>query len=110
MNNIYSFDENQPGFTNNFGQYSPTHTNSFPMSSSPSSGYPNEYPNQGMMPSVMIPPLTQPPTTMRTTTVRVPSNADLDDICGTRHSETEITPLVFGGEETQRGDWYKTSF
>ncbi|XP_055308234.1 serine protease gd-like [Sitodiplosis mosellana] len=115
MNNIYNFDHNfnKPNYASNFGgqytpqQYSPSNTmNSYPMLSS-------SFPNQGIMTpayTVALRPTAVP--TIRTTTTEMPSyeispvlNTDLNTICGTRHSETEITPLIFGGEETQRGDW-----
>lgn len=97
----------------------------------PSQGMPS-YPNQGM-PSVMMsppfpvtqkpitrPPITRPPVTRPPITRPPPTtprpvvsqqpmftvpNNDVNSICGTRHSETEITPFVYGGEATERGDW-----
>lgn len=125
-NNPYNFDQhfNKPLHGS---QTSPTNTftpsnivNTYPMPSS------NLVPNQEMIPPMMLPPpfamahkptLSPPPlpspTTKRTTTTEPPgfeqplpsTSNDVNKICGTRHSETEITPLIFGGEETQRGDW-----
>lgn len=117
----------KPNYGTNYGNgnhYSPSNphgvdvsVSSYPISSS--------YPNQAMPPMMPPPfPVTQWPTlpstappppsppTMATTKAPVylqpqfpVSNNDINSVCGTRHSETEITPLVFGGEETQRGDW-----
>lgn len=119
VNNLYNFDQNFNKPESNFGnQYSPTNTytpsntvNSYPMSSS-------SFPNQGMIPPMMLPPpfvTAHTPTSQTTTTTTtksliyaqpLPSSTnDVNAICGTRHAESEITPLIFGGEETQRGDW-----
>lgn len=45
--------------------------------------------------------------TIRKTTAQAPpiQNPDLNTICGTRHSETQIIPLIYGGETIQRGDY-----
>lgn len=130
--NVYNFDQNfnKPNHASSFGSqytpqnalpnsYTPPNTvNSFPMSSS---SFPMSPPSFPMSPPSfpgMVPPtyaVTHRPTsapTIPTTTTKVPSystpivsNSNINTICGTRHSETEITPFVFGGEETQRGDW-----
>lgn len=100
---------NKPNYALNFGiqhtpqQNSPQNTmNSYPMTS---------FPNKGVTTPIYT-VVRRPVSSMRTTTARTPSNAihsvwntDLDTICGTRYSESEITPFIFGGEETQRGDW-----
>lgn len=120
---------NRPNYESGFGQHF-TPSNPYGMDGIvpglPSS---SSYPNQGM-PSSMMPsqfPMTQrptytyspppqpqpqpPPTTTTQAPVQtkpafvVPSDTDLNSICGTRHSETEITPFIFGGEDTKRGDW-----
>lgn len=45
-------------------------------------------------------------TTPRSMPAAIDSNLDTsNDICGTRHSSGEVTPLVFGGEETKRGNF-----
>lgn len=94
-------------------------------------GLSSSYPNHGM-PSPMMPPtypatqrpIYSPPTPSRqtppppppppTTTSQAPvqmrpafpvSSSDVNSICGTRHSETEITPFIYGGEDTKAGDW-----
>lgn len=101
---------NSFGASNTFG-----HINNNPPVSS--------YPNQGMMPPMMLPPpfvVTSRPTlapTMAPVPVQTQSpivhtqssiyvaSSDVNAVCGTRHSEGEITPLIFGGEDTQRGEW-----
>lgn len=111
-NNFHNFDQNfnQPNYESNFGiPYSPINPygQETPMP-------PPVYPNQGIIPSMM--PITPRPTTSvatRPTTKApvysrppsTPSSNDAKTVCGTRFSESEITPLVFGGEDTQRGDW-----
>lgn len=118
MDNAFSFDHNinqhgQQHYGSNFGSpYTPTTPPPYLYTPMSSSGHPN----QGMMPPPFTPvSIYRPPMpTIRTTTTKasshsVPSypisNTDVNAICGTRHSETEITPFIFGGEETQRGDW-----
>lgn len=64
-------------------------------------GYvPNEPP-----PLQQIHTTTNRPNRHPTTPPSVSTNQDVNNICGTRYSETEIAPFIFGGEDTQRGDW-----
>lgn len=52
-------------------------------------------------PPVYVPTTT---TTPRPMPAAIDNNSDMtNDICGTRYSSGEVTPLVFGGEETKRG-------
>lgn len=115
------YPSNKPNYESGFGQHF-TPSNPYgmdgivPGSSSPS------FPNQGM-PSPMLPPpfpVTQrppptapptpqpPPVTtqapIQTQPAFVVPSSDVNSICGTRHSETEITPFIFGGEDTMRGN------
>lgn len=100
LNNPFNFDQNvnNPNYATNFGnQYTPV--NSYP----PSNSFPS-------YPPMMLPPPFPTHTTVATTTTTTTkrpvyekpispasnSNNDLSSICGTRHSETEITPLIFG--------------
>lgn len=119
---------NKPNYDNSgFGQHF-TPSNPYGMDGIVPGLIPSSsFSNQGM-PSPMMPaqfPATQrptysspprpPPQPTPTTTTQapvqmtpafvVPSGTDLNSICGTRHSETEITPFIFGGEDTKRGDW-----
>lgn len=116
------FSSNKPNYEPGFGQHY-TPSNPYGMDGI-NPGPSSSYPNQGM-PSPMLPPPfpvtqrpthspppppPQPPATTTQTPVQmqpavvVPNN-DVNSICGTRHSETEITPFIFGGEDTKRGDW-----
>lgn len=124
---------NKPNYESGYGQHY-TPSNPYGMDGIMVPGLPSsssQFPNQGM-PSPMLPPqfpMTQRPTQRptyspspppqqpppTTTMVQVPvqtkpafvvpNDTDINSICGTRHSETEITPFIFGGEDTKRGDW-----
>lgn len=107
--------------SNNNGFFNPiSNTNS------PDYDYINHFSMGNFMPTTMhnrpfMPPMmpfqpnanidTVPATTTSTTTTTsrpmpaaIDSNFDSsNDICGTRYSSGEVTPLVFGGEETKRG-------
>ena len=104
-NNNFDQNSNKPNYALNFGsQYTP-------QQNSPQNTM-NSY-NKGMTtPTYTM--VQRPVLSMRTTTAKPPSyaiqsvsvsNTDLYTICGTRYSESEVTPFIFGGEETQRGDW-----
>lgn len=98
------------------------------------SSYPNQGMPSPMMPSPAYPatqrPTFSPPSsTSRQTPPRMPprppptmasqvpprpvqtqpafpvASSDVNTICGTRHSESEITPFIYGGEDTKPGDW-----
>lgn len=72
------------------------------------------YPPMPAIPFLPTTLLTQPtyetktpaPTQKTTTPASIQSAGnDIKQICGTRYAESEVIPLVFGGEETKRGDW-----
>lgn len=97
------------------GHFSPTtttmnsvHSPVFPNSAFPSMPMvPIQHPNVPFMPPIAPIATT---TTHRSSTTRRPSiqsstSNDLKTICGTRYSTSEVTPFVFGGEETKRGEW-----
>lgn len=118
------YPSNKPNYESGFGQHF-TPSNPYGMDGI-IPGSSSSFPNQGM-PSPMLPPpfpVTQRPTHPPSTppppsppptpiTAQTPAqmqpafvvaSSDVNSICGTRHSETEITPFIFGGEDTMRGN------
>lgn len=116
------FSLNRPNYESGFGQQF-TPSNPYGMdgmvpgasSSFPNQAMPTPFPvtqRPTLRPPPPPPPLPQKPSTTNTTQAPIQTqpafvvpNTDANSICGTRHSETEITPLIFGGEDTMRGDW-----
>lgn len=125
-NNPLDFNNFEQSFSNGI-----TPTNSFGPSTAnnnmnsnnffnyPTTQFPNNVHQEISNPQITFTPQFVPPppktTTTTTTTTRKPIyhqptkpatiNNNLNEVCGTRYSQTEVSPLVFGGVDTQRGDF-----
>lgn len=117
-NNLYNVDlnANTPTYipdNNSFGT-TPTQNN-YPIQIQS-----QQPPISGSMPPMFLPPFMPSafyPTTKTTTTtyrpIQIPTTSqpvlsaseDLNKICGTRHSDTNLSPFIYGGDETKPGDW-----
>lgn len=134
-NNLYnSFDQsfNKPNYGDQFPSTKPNYESNFGEHFTPSipygmsgvvPGLSSSFPNQAMATPMLPPqfPVMHRPTTSAAAPQPQPADtteapvqtkpafavpsSDVNSICGTRHSETEITPFIFGGEDTKRGDW-----
>lgn len=114
-NNVYNVDVNA-----NTPTYIPDN-NSYGTTSSQNNNYPIQIQSQqpqisGSMPPMFMPPFMPSafyPTTTTYRPIQIPinnqpvltSSEDLNKICGTRYSETEVSPFIYGGEQTNRGDF-----
>lgn len=101
-NNVYVSQSSQP--INPFG----TNNNNYPMMVPPPQyvmpGIPQQQIPQQQIPQQQVPQQIPQQQYQRPSTSASVSQ-DVNSICGTRYSEGEVTPFVFGGEDTQRGDW-----
>lgn len=115
-NNLYNVNSNAhtPTYIPDNNSYGTTSTqNNYPIQLQP-----QQPPISGSMPPIFLPPFM--PSTFyptKTTTyhpIQMPATSRPDlhtasgyanSICGTRHSDTILSPFIYGGDETKRGEW-----